>query len=132
MSETHTLSLPLSAAAAGTVVELTETEQNALVAVAEQLTPKGVADGRIDDLRWLDAARDASVQLPRRLLSALRAFRHDAGPDGVLLLRNLPVVADDPLLPTCGREGVGGACSHGRRFGHHHRDAESRGGHSIP
>ncbi|MFB7209814.1 TauD/TfdA family dioxygenase [Streptomyces sp. NPDC056255] len=100
MSETHTLSLPLSAVAAGTVVELTEGEQNALVAVAEQLTPKGFADGRIDDLRWLDAAREASVQLPRRLLSALRAFRHDAGPDGVLLLRNLPVVADDPLRPT--------------------------------
>ncbi|MEU6019690.1 hypothetical protein ABZ826_38820 [Streptomyces sp. NPDC047515] len=72
----------------------------ALVAVAEQLTPKGFADGRIDDPRWLDAARDASVELPRRLLAAPRAFRHDAGPDGVLLLRNLPVVADEPLLPT--------------------------------
>ncbi|MFI6727169.1 hypothetical protein NRF20_28655 [Streptomyces sp. R-74717] len=62
MSGTHTLSLPLSAAAAGAVVELTEAEQNALVAVVEQLTPKGFADGRIDDLRRLDAARDASVQ----------------------------------------------------------------------
>lgn len=50
MSETYTLSLPLSAAAAGAVVELAEAEQNALVAVVEQLTPKGFADGRIDDL----------------------------------------------------------------------------------
>ncbi|MFH8516964.1 hypothetical protein ACH4CE_18025 [Streptomyces gelaticus] len=95
-------------------MELTEAEQNALLAVAEQLTPKGFADGRIDDLRWLDAARDASVQLPHRMLVALRAFRHDAGPDGVLLLRNLPVVADDPLLPTpaelpCSIQGCTGA-----------------------
>ncbi|MFE7467146.1 TauD/TfdA family dioxygenase [Streptomyces sp. NPDC057499] len=100
MSETHTLSVPLSAAAAGTVVELTEAEQNEVAAVAGLLAAGGSVPGGIDGPGWLAAARDASVRLPHRVLAALRAFRHDAGPDGVLLLRNLPVVGGGPLPAT--------------------------------
>ncbi|MET9918735.1 TauD/TfdA family dioxygenase [Streptomyces sp. NPDC006435] len=100
MSKTHTLSVPLSAAAAGTVVELTEAERRAVAAVAGQLVAQDSAGGRIDDPCWLEAAREVSVRLPHRILAALRAFRHDAGPDGVLLLRGLPVVAGDPLPAT--------------------------------
>jgi L-asparagine oxygenase len=100
MSETHTLPLPLSTAPAVAAVELTDAERSELVGVAEQLTAHVITDGRIDDLRWLDAARDASALLPRTLLTTLRRFRHDAGADGILLLRNMPVVAHDPLPVT--------------------------------
>ncbi|MYV56827.1 TauD/TfdA family dioxygenase [Streptomyces sp. SID3212] len=100
MSETHTLALPLLTAPAVTAVELTDAERSELVAVAEQLAPEVAAGARIDDPAWLEAARDASALLPRTLLATLRKFRHDAGPDGVLLLRDMPVVANAPLPVT--------------------------------
>lgn len=64
--------------------------------------------GRTDDPRWLAAVRDASFELPARLLAELRRFRHDAGPDAVLLVRNLPVSEADGncgLPPTPTRPG---------------------------
>ncbi|MEV4561059.1 TauD/TfdA family dioxygenase [Kitasatospora sp. NPDC049285] len=80
---------------------LTEAESRQVGLLAERLVlaePNGT-----DDLRWLAAVRDASAELPARLLAELRRFRHDAGPDAVLLVRNLPVASTDaarPLPPT--------------------------------
>ncbi|GAA3647949.1 clavaminate synthase family protein [Nonomuraea antimicrobica] len=53
----------------------------------------------IDDPVWLEAAMTLSATLPARLRERLRRFRHDAGQDGMVLLRNLPI-ADEALPPT--------------------------------
>ncbi|OXY98209.1 TauD/TfdA family dioxygenase [Streptomyces diastatochromogenes] len=92
----------LAPAAESTVTahELTAAERNGLITVAGRLT--GPAHPLIDSPDWLGAAREATSLLPRQLLGTLRAFRHDPGADGVLLLRNLPVTAGDPLPPTPG------------------------------
>lgn len=98
----HTLTL----AAAGTTpdaVTLTDAERDELVALATGVLAAGPA--LIDEPAWLDTVRDASAMLPRRILTELRRFRHDAGPDAVLLLRNVPVVANDPLPETPGVPG---------------------------
>jgi len=50
-----------------------------------------VPPGLVDDPAWLAAARRLSCRLPVRMREALRAFRHDPGRDGVLLVRGLPV-----------------------------------------
>lgn len=50
--------------------------------------------------QWLADALEVSSLLPRKVLATLRAFRHDPGRDGVLLVRDLPVVAERPLPPT--------------------------------
>ncbi|MFE3515497.1 TauD/TfdA family dioxygenase [Streptomyces sp. NPDC059166] len=78
-------------------VVLTESEHAQVGALADRLV--GAAPAATDDLQWIREVRDASAGLPLRLLAELRAFRHDAGPDGVLLVRNLPVVAADRTLP---------------------------------
>ncbi|MFD9570255.1 TauD/TfdA family dioxygenase [Streptomyces sp. NPDC059982] len=96
-TQEHTLTLPPTAAAPDAIV-LTDAERAELVAVATGVLRATPA--LIDDPAWLDTVRDASAALPRTVLAALRRFRHDAGPDGVLLLRNMPVVADDPLPET--------------------------------
>ncbi|MER5806587.1 TauD/TfdA family dioxygenase [Streptomyces sp. NPDC002033] len=96
-TQEHTLTLPPTAAAPDAIV-LTDAERAELVAVATGVLRANPA--LIDDPAWLDTVRDASAALPRTVLAALRRFRHDAGPDGVLLLRNMPVVADDPLPET--------------------------------
>lgn len=55
----------------------------------------------IDDAKWVAAARELSAELPLRLRQTLRAYRHDPGEDGVLILRNLPVDEGSlPLTPT--------------------------------
>jgi len=87
-----------STAESAFVHEISEVERAELVALAERLT--GSRHPLIDTPQWLSAALDASSFLPRRLLTALRTFRHDPGPHGTLLLRNLPVVADEPLPVT--------------------------------
>ncbi|AGS71585.1 TauD/TfdA family dioxygenase [Streptomyces collinus] len=92
----------LAPAAESTVTahELTAAEQTGLIALAGRLT--GPRHPLIDSPDWLAAAREATSLLPRRLLGTLRAFRHDPGPDGVLLLRGVPVTAGEPLRPTPG------------------------------
>ncbi|MEU6862108.1 TauD/TfdA family dioxygenase [Streptomyces sp. NPDC046876] len=77
---------------------LTDTERDAMLALAADVLASSPA--LIDDPAWLDTVRDASAMLPRPVLAMLRRFRHDAGPDGVLLLRNMPVVGRDPLPVT--------------------------------
>ncbi|WP_419995113.1 TauD/TfdA family dioxygenase [Streptomyces boninensis] len=93
MALPHTLSV-----SAPQTFALTGAEHDELAGVAAGLT--AVPPGRIDDPRWLEAAREASAMLPRRLLAALRTFRHDPGGDGVLLVRDLPVPPDSALPPT--------------------------------
>ncbi|MFB7559414.1 TauD/TfdA family dioxygenase [Streptomyces brevispora] len=78
---------------------LTGPEREVVGELADHLAKTGPA--ATDDLDWIRAVRNASAGLPRRLLAELRAFRHDAGPDGVLLIRNLPVApADGTRLPS--------------------------------
>ncbi|MCX5193827.1 TauD/TfdA family dioxygenase [Streptomyces sp. NBC_00249] len=96
-TQEHTLTLT----ATGTTPDamtLTDAERAEMIAVATDVLTATPA--LIDDPAWLDTVRDASAMLPRTVLAALRRFRHDAGPDGVLLLRNMPVVANDPLPET--------------------------------
>ncbi|MFE9852972.1 TauD/TfdA family dioxygenase [Streptomyces sp. NPDC005576] len=95
MTETSVATTVASAA-----VVLTGPERRRIGEVADRLARTGPA--ATDDLNWIRAVRDASAGLPQRLLAELRAFRHDAGPDGVLLVRNLPVspVGGPPLPPT--------------------------------
>ncbi|AZS85899.1 clavaminate synthase [Streptomyces griseoviridis] len=77
------------AAAPPAAFVLTEAEYRQTSEIADRLAR--VEPGRTDDQQWLAAVRDASVELPTRLLVELRRFRRDAGPDAVLLIRNLPV-----------------------------------------
>lgn len=58
------------------------------------------ASGRVDSAEWLRAVRGASARLPHELLDAVREFRYDPGPEGVLLIRGLPVAADLPPTPS--------------------------------
>lgn len=51
----------------------------------------------VDDPGWQASARSASCALPARLSATLRAYRHDAWLEGVLVLGNLPL--DGKLLP---------------------------------
>lgn len=55
--------------------------------------------GLVDDPEWLASARRASCRLPVNLREALREFRHDPGPDAVLLLHGFPI-RDEDLSPT--------------------------------
>ncbi|MCK7624192.1 TauD/TfdA family dioxygenase [Streptomyces sp. RS10V-4] len=81
-----------------TAVVLTDTQREEVALLAEDLTR--AASGVLDSAAWLAAARAAAVRLPHQLAHAIREFRHDAGPDGVLVVRNLPVHADLPATPT--------------------------------
>jgi L-asparagine oxygenase len=57
-------------------------------------------DARVDDDDWADAARTLSNRLPVRLRRTIRRFRRDPGLEGVLLIRGLPVGADNlPSTP---------------------------------
>ncbi|WP_018469648.1 TauD/TfdA family dioxygenase [Streptomyces sp. LaPpAH-202] len=77
--------------------ELSGAERSAVRSLAERLASFG--EGLVDDGAWLDAARRLSCSLPPRLLEALRAFRHDPGELGALLLVGLPI-DEDTLPPT--------------------------------
>ncbi|WKK21380.1 TauD/TfdA family dioxygenase [Streptomyces olivoreticuli] len=93
---TETSSIPRLSAAA---VVLTDAQRDQVGALAAELVD--AAPGPLDSREWLDTVRAASARLPHELLAALRDFRHDAGPDGVLLVRNLPVGAHAlPATPT--------------------------------
>ncbi|MFJ6217313.1 TauD/TfdA family dioxygenase [Streptomyces sp. NPDC092296] len=101
MTQTNTV-----AVAAPEALVLTDAERRRTGELADRLVrhePAGT-----DDPAWLAAVRDASAELPTRLLTELRRFRHDAGPDGTLLVRNLPVSPVDgstALPPTPTRPG---------------------------
>ncbi|MFE3249565.1 TauD/TfdA family dioxygenase [Streptomyces sp. NPDC059209] len=76
---------------------LTHEESTGLRGLATRLSETSPA--LVDELSWLAACRSASCRLPTRLRERLRTFRHDPGPDGVLLLRNLPGADDIPPTP---------------------------------
>ncbi|MCP2314377.1 TauD/TfdA family dioxygenase [Kitasatospora paracochleata] len=77
------------------VLELDGRERGELEALARTLTRAGA--GLVDDTGWQARARAESCRLPARLSRTVRAFRHDAGPDGTLTVTNLPVAPE--LLP---------------------------------
>ncbi|GLY26185.1 L-asparagine oxygenase [Micromonospora sp. NBRC 101691] len=55
----------------------------------------------LDDPGWVTRARQVSCRLPTRLTEAIRAYRHDPGPTGTLVLTGLPVGEPDlPDTPT--------------------------------
>ncbi|WP_207401181.1 TauD/TfdA family dioxygenase [Actinomadura roseirufa] len=57
--------------------------------------------GLVDDPDWVAEARALSCHLPPRLLEMIRRYRHDPGPEGVLVIGNLPVdAAALPPTPT--------------------------------
>ncbi|WP_433073774.1 TauD/TfdA family dioxygenase [Dactylosporangium sp. CA-052675] len=76
------------------LLRLDDEENAALAALATELC--GTAPHLIDSAEWVAAARRLSCALPPRLSRTLREFTHDSGPDGMLLLRNLPVDPDGP------------------------------------
>lgn len=78
-------------------VRLAAGERDHLGALARELV--GAPPARIDDRDWIRAARELSCAAPLTLRGALRRFARDSGPDGMLLLANLPV-DDDPLPDT--------------------------------
>jgi L-asparagine oxygenase len=80
-------------------LELTHGERSALEALARRLTE--TAPSLVDDAGWLAHARLASCHLPPRVLAAIRAFRHDAGIDGMLTITNLPIAPEAlPATPS--------------------------------
>ncbi|MEW2352073.1 TauD/TfdA family dioxygenase [Streptomyces sp. NPDC006684] len=78
--------------------ETRERDRADLVALTERIT--GAGHPLIDTPEWLAHTLDASSRLPLALRALLRSFRHDPGPDGVLLLRDLPVAGAEPLRET--------------------------------
>ncbi|MGN9759625.1 TauD/TfdA family dioxygenase [Streptomyces sp. SD31] len=74
---------------------LTDPERGELRLLAEELAT--TAPELVDDAKWVAAARELSAHLPARLRQVVRAYRHDPGEDGILVLRNLPV--DPEVLP---------------------------------
>ncbi|MGW4966243.1 TauD/TfdA family dioxygenase [Nonomuraea sp. NPDC004186] len=79
------------------VVTLPTPERDQVERVARDLVAR--PPHMIDDPAWMEAAMTLSARLPARLCERLRHFRHDAGEDGMVLLRNLPI-ADEALPPT--------------------------------
>jgi hypothetical protein len=55
---------------------------------------------RADVHHFLEIAKELSEELPFGLAAALDAYNADGNLDGYLLLRGLPVEADDEMLPT--------------------------------
>jgi L-asparagine oxygenase len=74
---------------------LTDDERDAVAALAARLS--AVPPRAVDAPEWVETARELSCSLPSRLLARLRAFRNDPGPQGALLIKNLPV--DGSRLP---------------------------------
>ncbi|SDM58207.1 TauD/TfdA family dioxygenase [Allokutzneria albata] len=56
-----------------------------------------LADGGAVDAAWVDRVRDAWELTPITLRQGIRRYRRHSGPQGALLLRNLPV--DESALP---------------------------------
>jgi L-asparagine oxygenase len=77
---------------------LTEDEQASLSALAGRAVR--IAPRLVDHDGWQAEVRAMSCHLPVRLLEAIRRFRHDPGPDGILTITGLPVDADNlPSTP---------------------------------
>ncbi|MFD4504902.1 hypothetical protein [Streptomyces sp. NPDC058457] len=70
---------------------------------------------------WMDEARRLSSRLPLRLRESLRRYRHDPGPDGLLIVRN-PAERRGATARDPDGAGVGGAPGH--RTGFDHRAAQ--------
>ncbi|GLV75852.1 TauD/TfdA family dioxygenase [Streptomyces hygroscopicus] len=81
-----------------TTLRLDDIQRAQVAAVARELVE--TTREPLDSAKWLDAARAASTRLPGELLTALRSFRHDPGPDALLLIGNLPVGPALPSTPT--------------------------------
>ncbi|WP_406481988.1 TauD/TfdA family dioxygenase [Streptomyces platensis] len=80
------------------VFVLTNEERAQLAEVADKLA--AVQPAEIDHPDWMSQGRDLSATIPARLAARIRQFRHDPGPDGSILIRNLPVrEADLPDTP---------------------------------
>jgi L-asparagine oxygenase len=71
---------------------LTESERSEVGLAAEVLTK--TPPQLVDTDAWVSACRAMSCGIPQRMCEGLREFRHDPGPDGVFLIRNLPVGAE--------------------------------------
>jgi L-asparagine oxygenase len=81
------------------VVTLTSEENTEVDIIAGHLA--GLPPRLVDDPAWVNAARNLSSLLPVRLRQTLRRFSWDPGADAMLLLRNLPIRADDlPATPS--------------------------------
>src|SRR5215469_723020 len=76
---------------------LTESERSEVALTADVLTK--TPPQLVDSDSWVGACRVMSCGIPQRICEGLREFRHDPGADGVFLLRNLPVGAEN-LPPT--------------------------------
>ncbi|MGW4895809.1 TauD/TfdA family dioxygenase [Kitasatospora sp. NPDC004240] len=82
-----------------TAITLTDAERAEVHRLAVRLV--GAERGLVDELAWMEAARKLSAQLPLRVREEVRRYRHDPGPDGLLILRNLPNDVDSlPVTPT--------------------------------
>lgn len=73
-------------------------ERDELETLVRRLTDIGPA--LVDDPAWQELAREWGCRMPARLGGAIRAFRHDPGPDGSILIRNLPLGAALPPTPS--------------------------------
>jgi L-asparagine oxygenase len=83
----------------GIVLDLAAEEHAQLGALAGRLADS--PPGLIDDADWVRTARALSVAVPERVRAAIREFRHDPGPDGFLLIQNLPLDPEQlPPTPT--------------------------------
>lgn len=80
----------------GNRTTLTADDRAELTRIADRLSTHG--SRLVDDASWLDEARDLSCAVPVGTRRLLRRFACDAGPDAMMLLRNLPV--DDTLPDT--------------------------------
>lgn len=74
---------------------LSDREHHEFRLLAEELAAS--APTVIDDPKWVATARELSAGLPLRIRQTVRAYRHDPGESGTLVLRNLPV--DESTLP---------------------------------
>ncbi|MEU7176845.1 MULTISPECIES: TauD/TfdA family dioxygenase [Streptomyces] len=83
-------------------LRLTGAERDEVAALARRLA--GTAPALVDDPGWLATARRLGNRLPARLLDTVRAFRHDPGKGGVLLVSGLPL-HEDALPETPGGAG---------------------------
>ncbi len=75
------------------MIALTYAEKAEVYSIARYLADR--APRLLDSPHWLAEARELSSNLPVRLRRTLRRFTTDPGPDGMLLVRNLPVDQDD-------------------------------------
>jgi L-asparagine oxygenase len=79
------------------VMVLSSAESRELDAVARHLCAQ---PGEVDSDHWVASARAAWEDAPAAYRARVRAFRRGSGPNGVLVVRGLPVPADElPVTP---------------------------------